>query len=227
MTEIDRVRERYERRREVDETYDNLAPDHYLAGQAKDRALLHWMRTCHIAPLRERRLLDIGCGSGGDLLGFIRMGLEPSNLVGYELLEERVDDARHRLPGAVRIECGDALEVPEQEASFDVVYQSLVFTSLLDDGYQQRLADRMCSLVKPGGGILWFDFVYNNPRNRDVRGVPVKRIGELFGGRELRTWRVELAPPLARQVVRLHPKLYTAFNAVPLLRTHVLCWIRK
>jgi len=227
MSETDRVRERYERRREVDRSYDNLAPEHYLAGQAKDRALAHWMRTCGLAPLRERRLLDIGCGSAGDLLGLIRMGFEPSNLVGYELLSERVADARHRLPRAVRIECGDALEVPGPQESFDIVYQSLVFTSLLDDAYQQRLADRMWSLARPGGGILWFDFVYDNPRNRDVRGVPVKRVRDLFPHGELRSWRVELAPPLARRVVRVHPKLYTVFNAVALLRTHVLCWIKK
>ena len=36
-----------------------------------------------------------------------------------------------------------------------------------------------------------------------------------------------MAPPLARSVVRLHPGLYTVFNALPLLRTHLLCWIEK
>lgn len=39
--------------------------------------------------------------------------------------------------------------------------------------------------------------------------------------------RVTLAPPVARQVVRLHPSLYTLFNMTPLLRTHVLAWIEK
>lgn len=227
MSEADRVRERYERRREMNRSYDDLEPEHHLAGQAKDRALAHWMRTCGIAPQRDCRLLDIGCGSAGDLLGLIRLGFEPSNLVGCELLEERVAAARHRLPGAARIESGDALELEEQEESFDVVYQSLVFTSLLDDDYQRRLAERMWSLVRPGGGILWFDFVYDNPRNPDVRGVPVRRVRELFPSGELQSWRVELAPPLARRVVRVHPKLYAALNAVPLLRTHVLCWIRR
>jgi hypothetical protein len=39
--------------------------------------------------------------------------------------------------------------------------------------------------------------------------------------------RVTLAPPLARGVTRVHPALYTVFNLVPLLRTHVLAWIAK
>ena len=178
-----------------------------------------------MAPLSERRLLDIGCGSGGDLLGMIRMGLEPSNLVGYELLAERVADARHRLPSAVRIECGDALELPEQEQSFDIVMQSLLFTSLLDDDYQQRLAERLWSLVKPGGGILWFDFVYDNPRNRDVRGVPVKRIGELFPHGDLKSWRVERAT--ARPPGREDPPQALHGLQRRAAAAHVLCSIRK
>ena len=39
--------------------------------------------------------------------------------------------------------------------------------------------------------------------------------------------RVTLAPPLARAVCRIHPRLYPVLNAVPLLRTHVLAWIAK
>ena len=39
--------------------------------------------------------------------------------------------------------------------------------------------------------------------------------------------RVTLAPPLARAVCRVHPALYPVFNALPLLRTHVLAWIEK
>ena len=30
----------------------------------------------------------------------------------------------------------------------------------------------MWAAVKPGGGVLWYDFTVDNPRNADVRGVP-------------------------------------------------------
>lgn len=227
MSEIDRIRERYARRREREATWDNLAPDTYLPMQEKERALIRWLGSCGIAPLSERRLLDIGCGNGGDLLGLIRLGFEPANLVGCELLEHRADAARRRLPAALRIECGDALAAPLEDASFDIVMQSTVFTSLLDADFQQRLADRMWSLARPGGGILWFDFVYDNPSNPDVRGVPRRRIRELFPNGEMRCWRVTLAPPIARRVTRVAPALYGALDAFPFLRTHVLCWIAK
>jgi hypothetical protein len=36
-----------------------------------------------------------------------------------------------------------------------------------------------------------------------------------------------LAPPLARTVTRVHPRLYGVFNACRWLRTHVLAWVEK
>jgi hypothetical protein len=81
--------------------------------------------------------------------------------------------------------------------------------------------------VKPGGGVLWYDFTVDNPRNRDVRGVPLRRVQALFPQARVQAQRVTLAPPIARAVSRLHPSLYTVFNALPPLRTHLLCWIAK
>jgi len=81
--------------------------------------------------------------------------------------------------------------------------------------------------VKPGGGVLWYDFTVDNPRNRDVRGVPEARLRQLFPQSQARVQRLTLAPPLARAVVRVHPALYTVFNVLPALRTHVLAWIAK
>jgi hypothetical protein len=149
------------------------------------------------------------------------------NRIGNELLSERAEVARKRLPAATKILVGDAAEIDLAEGPFDVVYQSTVFTSILDDGFQQKLADRMWALVNPGGGVLWYDFVYNNPRNPDVRGVLLRRIRELFPHGKIHHWKITLAPPIGRRVTRLHPALYSAFNLFPFLRTHVLCWIQK
>ena len=102
-----------------------------------------------------------------------------------------------------------------------------MFSSLLDDAFQQHLADAMWRWVVPGGGVLWYDFVYNNPRNRDVRGVPLARIRQLFPQARIHCRKVTLAPPIARALCRLHPALYPVFNALPLLRTHVLVWLEK
>lgn len=223
------VIERYTRRRfQVPSgLYDPLNPAVYLAQQERERALIRLIRTAGMSPVADKRVLEIGCGSGSNLLELIGLGFTPENLVGNELLDERAALARQRLPRGVRILPGDASELDLERGAFDIVYQSTVFTSLLDTTFQEKLARRMWQWVKPGGGILWYDFVFNNPRNRDVRGVPTRRIRELFPEGHLHRRRVTLAPPISRRVTRIHPGLYRLFNALPILRTHVLCWIGK
>ena len=81
--------------------------------------------------------------------------------------------------------------------------------------------------VAPGGGVLWYDFVVDNPRNPDVRGVPLARVRQLFPQARVVSRKVTLAPPIARLLCRLHPGLYPLANALPLLRTHVLVWLEK
>lgn len=229
MMETDNVRERYARREEqnADSRYDPLEMAQCLTLQEKERALIRWARACQITPLQNKSVLEIGCGKGDNLLQLLRLGFQPENLVGNELLEERARLARHRLPEATRILTGDASALDLPDASFDIVLQSTVFTSLLDDTFQQKLADRMWTLTKPGGGILWYDFIYDNPRNPDVRGVPLPRIRALFPQATLRSWRLTLAPPISRRVTRLHPSLYNICNTLPFLRTHLLCWITR
>ncbi|MGY4830606.1 class I SAM-dependent methyltransferase [Sphaerotilaceae bacterium SBD11-9] len=223
------VVERYGRRKSGS-LYSILRPEVIHSTQDWQRQmLLLFGSVCGYSDvtLRELKLVDVGCGYGGHLLDFLRFGFAPQNLFGIELLPDRVAGARQRLPASLAIHEGDASTVGLQPQSQDVVFQSVVFSSLLDDTFQQELADRMWSWVRPGGGILWYDFIYNNPSNRDVRAVPVKRIKALFPDGRLTVRRVTLAPPIARTVVRLHPSLYTLFNVLPPLRTHVLCWIAK
>jgi SAM-dependent methyltransferase len=175
----------------------------------------------------ELRLLEVGCGSGDNLLEMLQLGFDPAHLVGNELLPERAAAARRRLPVATEVKVGDALAQPFAPESFDIVLQSTVFSSLLDDEFQQRLARQMWQWVRPGGAVLWYDFTYNNPRNADVRGVPLRRMQLLFPQALITARRVTLAPPLARVLCRMHPALYTVFNALPPLRTHLLAWLAK
>jgi SAM-dependent methyltransferase len=226
--EIEAIRQRYSRRsNEIDaQRYSLLNPSVYMAQQEKERALIHWVHEARLAPLHTRKLLEVGCGTGGNLLEFVRLGFAPENLVGNELLPDRAATARARLPAATAVIEGDAATLDLPNASFDIVFQSTVFSSILDREFQQRLADRMWQLARPGGGILWYDFTFDNPSNPDVRGVSLTRVCALFQNHTIRSWRITLAPPLARCVVRLHPRLYNLAN-IPPLRTHCLVWIAK
>lgn len=226
--EVDNIIARYARRRELDENiYCPLKPDVYMARQERERALLRWIRKCRLAPVKSKKLLEIGCGSGANFLEFLRLGFRPENMVGNEILPERIRAAREVLPNNLLLLPGNALELDIPVGSYDIVLQSTLFTSILDSEFQSELAQRMWEWVAPGGGVLWYDFIYNNPHNHDVRGVPLAQIRRLFPEGHLRHWRLTLAPPISRSVTRIHPAIYRVFNAIPIFRTHVLCWICK
>jgi len=222
--ELLRIRRAYARRTR---TYDPLSPWVYLGRQERERALIRWVQTCGLVPLSQRRLIELGCGTGGNLIELLRLGFSPANLVGNDLLPERIEVARERLPASVRLIEGDASDVILPNESFDVVFQSMMCSSILDDHLLLRIAQRMWALVRPGGGVLWYDFTYSNPHNPDVRGISIQRIRELFPASKARVWRVTLAPPISRAVTRIHPVLYCLFNSMPFLRTHLLCWLPK
>ena len=220
------VAERYARRTGLDR-YSALQPDVVQLLQERQRALIRHFTRHGLTDLSDLRLAEVGCGTGGNLLELLRLGFMPEHLMGLELLPERHAQARQVLPQATRVWLGDASKAPVDDGSQDLVLQSTVFSSLLDDAFQQRLADAMWSWLKPGGAVIWYDFTVNNPRNADVRGVPLARVRALFPQAHITHRRVTLAPPLARAVCRVHPALYGVFNSLPWLRTHVLAWLAK
>ena len=220
------VAERYARRAAGDR-YSLLNPDVWQAVHERQRAMLGMFARRGWRDLAQRRLVEVGCGSGAILLELLRFGFAPQHLSGIELLPARYEAARRVLPPELSLHLGDATALDLGAASQDIVLVSTVFSSLLDDAFQQRLADAMWRWTKPGGAVLWYDFTVDNPRNADVRGVPLRRIRALFPEATMEHRRVTLAPPIARAACRVHPGLYTVFNALPLLRTHVLCWLAK
>ena len=215
-------------RRSNDDRYSPRRPEVYLALQERQRCVLRLIRRyCRHDDFSVIKVIEVGCGTGSNLLEFLQFGIQPENLCGIELIPERSDKARRRLPSSVMIHDGDAMNVSIPVESVDIAFQSLVFSSLLDDGYQRDLARQIWSWIKPTGGLLWYDFTYDNPANADVRGVTKARIHALFPDASISSRRVTLAPPISRRVCRIHEAAYGVFNVFPFLRTHLLCWIAK
>lgn len=221
MSELDRIAQRYARR-DAGDRYSLLRPEVWQMWQERQRALLKLLAQRPGAPA-EWRATEVGCGAGGNLLDLLRLGLLPPHLTGIELLPERLAAARISLPEGVRLITGDAAEADVEPGTQDLVLQSTVFSSILDDMLQQRVADAMWRWLKPGGAVLWYDFTVDNPRNPDVRGVPLARVRSLFPQGRFTAHRVTLAPPLARAF----PAAYGLLNLIPLLRTHRLVLIEK
>lgn len=225
-SETQQVAERYARRGDGG-LYSPLKPDVWQTLHERQRVLLRFLAEAGQADLSALTATEVGCGGGSNLLELLRLGFAPEKLTGLELLPERHAQARHVLPAATALWLGDATQAPVAPASQDLVLAFTVFSSLLDDAFQQHLADAMWAWLKPGGAIVWYDFTVDNPKNRDVRGVPLRRVAQLFPQGTMRAQRVTLAPPIGRRVTKLHPAAWRLLNALPLLRTHLLAWIAK
>jgi ubiquinone/menaquinone biosynthesis C-methylase UbiE len=226
--EIKNIKKRYERRKNISpDYYSYLNPAIYMGEQEKERALIKWIKYAELLPLENKKLIEIGAGTGKNISEFIKLGFFPENLTANELLSERISILREKFPENVTILEGNALELNLEKESFDIVFQSMVFSSILNKEFKRELAERMWSWVKPGGGVLWYDFTFDNPGNKDVGGIPFKNVKILFPSGIIKKWRVTLAPPLSRIVTKAGPKAYSLFNFFPFLRTHILCWVRK
>jgi ubiquinone/menaquinone biosynthesis C-methylase UbiE len=228
LSEPEEIIRRYERRKTLPENmYSPLIASTYMSEQEKERTLIKVIKKEGFEPLSDKRLLEVGCGSGINLLRFIQFGFQPSNLFANDIIPERLSEAKKRLPSQISFYEGDILNQEFDDEFFDIVFQSMVFSSILDYDFKQKLARKMWQWVKPGGGILWYDFIYDNPKNKDVKGVSLKEVKKLFQKNEIKFYRVTLAPPFSRFITKIHPILYTLFNSLYFLRTHVICFIRK
>lgn len=195
---------------------------HLLRIQERHRETLRLLAAYGFHPLSGMRILDVGCGDGNMLRQFLQWGAAPERLAGIELRPDPVQKARHFNPN-LDVRCGSATELPWPDASFDLVCQHTALTSILDPAMKRQIATEMSRVLRPGGAVLWYDFMYNNPRNPDVRGVKAGEIRSLFPGFEIHLRRITLAPPIARCLPEsLLPVLYPLLAAIPPLRTHYL-----
>jgi SAM-dependent methyltransferase len=217
----------YTQRKNKDYLYNYLNPQVFLSCQERERYFIKWLKYSQLKPISELKLFEFGCGTGFNFLTFLKLGFNPSNLYGNDLLEERIKGARNMLPGNISLYVGDIFQMDFPDNYFDVVFQSVVFSSILDINFKREIAAKMWQLVKPGGGILWYDFIYNNPQNKDVKGIKLGEVKLLFPYGTIKKWKLTLAPPLGRMITKIHPSFYYLFNFFPFLRTHILCWIKK
>ena len=98
--EADAVAARYARRTDAGR-YSPLRPDVWQTLQERQRAMLALFAAAGLRELSGLRLLEVGCGSGGNLLELLQLGFRAERLGGIELLPERLAEARARLPAGI------------------------------------------------------------------------------------------------------------------------------
>lgn len=145
---------------------------------------LDLLREAHLV-LEEKRVLDVGCGNGRWLRAILDLGAAPAGVLGLEILSWRVEEARRLAPHIrFQLTSGVQLEIPDE--SFDLVAQSIAFSSIADPALRITLAKEMQRVTSNNGYIYWYDL---ERTTEDALAVPLD-VEALFPGWPVRTRRI-------------------------------------
>jgi ubiquinone/menaquinone biosynthesis C-methylase UbiE len=171
------------------------------------------------------RVLDVGCGAGGDLAHIAKL-LPDAELFGVDLSEARVEAAKLAVPGATLwVQGGEELPFPDR--SVQVVLLSTVLSSILDRATRRRVAAEAYRVVSDDGILLVYDIRLPSPANPNVRRIGKKELRALLPGARIRSRPITLLPPLARSICRIWPGLYQPLARVRPLRGHYLSVVTR
>jgi len=206
--------------------YSLFRPGELYMLQTRERVTLDVLRAAGWTSLSDKAILEVGCGRGHRLADFVRWGADPAQVCGVDLMPDFVAEAKRTHPNFSLVRAS-AHRLPFPSGSFDLVLQSTLFTSIADCSLRRAIAGEMLRVLRPAGIILWYDFRYPNPRNRDVQPIGARAIHDLFPECVIRLRTVTLLPPLARALAGRMLPLCRALELVPILRSHYLALIRR
>ncbi|GAB1472141.1 class I SAM-dependent methyltransferase [Chloroflexota bacterium] len=235
LDDIARLRNEYERRKQrfaQSDLYSLFNVANLFIVQGRQRQVLAALKKNGFTDLSNLRILEMGCGGGGVLTEYLGFGASPENLIGVDLLFDRLLHARHILPGS-GFANADGQSLPHPSGTFDLVLQYTAISSILDPQIRRNICAELLRVLrspdpasgKPGGLLLWYDF-WLNPTNPQTRGVRPQEIRELFPGCNFEFHRVTLAPPLARRLVPLSWGLALFLERLKIFNSHYLAAIR-
>ncbi len=106
---------------------------------------------------RQVRLLDVACGTGR-FLSFVRQAYPRLGLIGSDLSQSYLTEARRHLEGykACGFVMANAEKLPFADASFDVVTSIYLFHEV-PPKVRRIIAAEFARVLKPGGRLIFMD----------------------------------------------------------------------
>jgi SAM-dependent methyltransferase len=138
------------------------------------------------------KVLEIGCGSGSDLLQFAKHG---ALATGIDLTTKHVELARNRVGDRAIVHQADARHLPFEDESFDYVYSHGVLHHSDEPG---QIVSEMLRVLRPGGSFnvhvyalwsyitVWGVLRYGTKWKRHIENSEAPVHIELYTGRKLR-----------------------------------------
>jgi len=174
--------------------------------------------------LEGRRLLEDGCGEGNFLRQLVDLGATPGRCVGVDRDPYAAQAARHRTPASFA--AADAGALPFHDGTFDVVAQSLLFSSLPPGEARRRAAAEVARVLADDGVLIWYDFV-ESAKEGLPRGLELADVAELFPGWTMRPHKFGLRFRWALFLVNKSLALAHALASLGLARSHYIILLRK
>lgn len=226
-TELDRIRAvNAERQMSAAARYGDEQPGERY-GLSRRREECRAMLARHLpGGLGGLRILDVGCGRGERLAEWGGWGADPGALVGIDVMESLVGQARRSFPASQWL-LASGHDLPFRDQSFDVVMQAMAFSSILCQEMRARMLAEMWRVLRPAGVVLWYDMRYPNPRNPHMQPVGQRKLSVLFPVPPSEILSLTLLPPLARRLAPWSPCLCRQLERLPWLRSHCMALIRK
>jgi SAM-dependent methyltransferase len=205
--------------------YAPFRPATLFTVQEREWLLAGMLRRAGLNSLADLDILDVGCGAGGELRRMTVMGAEPSRLAGIDLVEGRVAAARRALPEA-RIEVGSAHELPFADASFDLVSQFVVFSSIVDPALRRAIAGEMARVLRPAGMVLWYD-VHRARATSDFVPIGLAEMRDLFADFSIRARSTTLRWRLNQRLIWRSRSAGLVLERIPFLCDHYLAVLER
>jgi SAM-dependent methyltransferase len=144
------------------------------------------------------KILYVGVGGGMELLQFSYFSRQKEGVIGVDVVDEMLaactanfEEAKKENtwfdPDFVRLEKGDALDLPIADASVDVAAQNCLFNIFKTEELKRAL-EEMYRVLKPHGRLVMSDPICEQPLNETLRNDERLRALCLSGSLPLATY---------------------------------------
>ena len=215
----DRVGQAVARRAESYE-YPWLDRGYMMQLREAEAAVLRHISESTGGSLRDRRILDLGCGAGGWIRELVLWGAEPELIYGVDALADRLEEARHKVAPGVNLILGNAAKLDFADHFFDLILIFQSVTMITEERIRVAVASEALRVLKPGGAILWYDYRYQRPEMRGLqRPVNKRDLRRWFPGCRLNLQSILAFPPISRRLARIWSPLWYLLKIIPPLQT--------
>jgi len=227
-TRIETVYSEYEKSESYKKIHSPLGISSYYQHALK-KHLLFLFREMGLTSLSGLKILDIGIGKGSNIPDFYKFGIDAKHLYGLDILVERLKYLR-RLYTDLYLINSDAVQAPIKSKSFDLVFQFVVFSSILDNSVCKAVSSEMLRVLKDDGIIVWYDSYGGKKMSEHTRSYSEKDIKNFFPECSMEFKRIIPHSQLSFRLAKYEHgwlALDIIENIFPFLNCMQLCVIRK